>query len=96
MPITVAPSTAPLPITPLPSAVDGKNDLIADLVEPITARRIMNLAPLGTPFSKSFARTSDKSLNSFCVGSFLTSVLKKPSGKSSFKISFSDLLTPVS
>ena len=96
MPIIPAPSIAPFPAIPFPSAVAGIKERIAPLVPAIVARRIMNLAPLGTPFSNSFSRTFVKSSNSFCVGSFLSSVLINPSGNSSPNISFNPLFTPVS
>ena len=91
MPIIPAASAPPLPI-----AVDGNKDLAAPLVPAIVARRIMNLAPLGTPFSNNFSNTFVRSSSSSNVGNLLPSVLIKPSGTSSPNISFNPLPTPVS
>ena len=81
---------------PLPKAVAGNKDLAAPLVPAIVARRIMNLAPLGTPFSNNFSNTFVRSSSSSNVGNLLPSVFIKPSGTSSPNISFNPLPTPVS
>ena len=105
-PIPMAPTPACAAACPYfpPSALVGITARMAPLNPPITDLRIMNFAVFGTPSTKTLSRMSERTSNSFMVGSFTSFdlihfsglVLSPPSGISSPIMFFSPVLTPLS